>query len=237
MDALIIVPCYNEELRLPTEAFASFMKNHQAITFLFVNDGSSDNTGAVLEKLCAVHPNARRLELLKNCGKAEAVRRGMLHAAKLPARFFGFWDADLATPLEELPGMLAATADSTLYVSGCRLLRLGTKIRRNPLRHYIGRIFATAASMYLDLPVYDTQCGAKLYAAETVSAIFQKPFVSEWCFDVEILRRLTKLYSKERIIRDGLEFPLCCWEDKSGSKIRPLIVIKDLFRLLFLKDE
>ena len=221
MDASIIVPCYNVEKRLPTDVFSDFMKKHREIAFLFVNDGSSDKTGEVLRKLCLEHPNAE----------------GMLQALVSKAPFIGFWDADLATPLEELPRMLASAKDSTLYVSGCRLLRLGTRIRRNPFRHYIGRVFATAASLYLDLPVYDTQCGAKIYAADVVSAVFRKPFVSEWCFDVEILRRMTRLYGRERIIADGLEFPLSCWEDKSGSKIRLWRVMKDLFRLLSLMDE
>lgn len=237
MDASIIVPCYNEEKRLPTDVFSDFMKKHREIAFLFVNDGSSDKTGEVLRKLCLEHPNAEYFELAQNSGKAEAVRQGMLQALVSKAPFIGFWDADLATPLEELPRMLASAKDSTLYVSGCRLLRLGTRIRRNPFRHYIGRVFATAASLYLDLPVYDTQCGAKIYAADVVSAVFRKPFVSEWCFDVEILRRMTRLYGRERIIADGLEFPLSCWEDKSGSKIRLWRVMKDLFRLLSLKDE
>lgn len=233
MNVLIIVPCYNEEKRLPTEVFADFMRRHEKITFLFVNDGSTDDTGSVLQKLCADCANAQMLELPENCGKAEAVRRGILHAAGSKARFIGFCDADGATPLEEFIDMLSLSRESTLMISGCRFLRLGGRIKRSPLRHFIGRIFATAASMYLDLPVYDTQCGAKLYASETVAAVFDKPFVTRWFFDVEILDRLLQIYGKERIIRDCFEYPLHCWEDKSGSKIRFGAVLRDFIRLLF----
>lgn len=233
MNVWIVVPCYNEEKRLPAEVFADFMKRHEKITFLFVNDGSTDDTGHVLQKLCAGCNNAKLLELSENCGKAEAVRQGMLRAAGSKARFIGFCDADGATPLEEFIDMLSLSRESTLMISGCRFLRLGGRIKRSPLRHFIGRIFATAASMYLDLPVYDTQCGAKLYASETVAAVFDKPFVTRWFFDVEILDRLILIYGKDRIMQDCFEYPLHCWEDKSGSKIRLGAVLKDFIRLLF----
>lgn len=236
MDALIIVPCYNEEKRLPAKIFANFIKQHREITFLFVNDGSSDNTGKVLGGLCSAHPNAELLELPGNQGKAEAVRQGMLHAAKRKVRFIGFTDADLATPLEELLKMLLCARNSTLCISGCRFLRLGSKIKRHPARHFIGRIFATAASIYLDLPVYDTQCGAKFYAAETIEEVFQTPFVTRWFFDVEILKRLIRIYGRDKVIEDCFEYPLHCWEDKSGSKIRLFAVLKDFIRLLFSKN-
>ena len=232
MNALIIVPCYNEEKRLPAEVFADFMKQHRELEFVFVNDGSSDGTGAVLKELCSAHPNAELLELPENKGKAEAVRQGMLHAAERDVRFIGFTDADLATPPEELTDMLFCTRESTLCVSGYRFLRLGGRIKRHPWRHFIGRIFATAASMYLDLPVYDTQCGAKFYASETIKKVFDQPFVTRWFFDVEILNRLLRIYGRDRIMEDCFEYPLHCWEDKSGSKIRFFAVLKDFIRLL-----
>ena len=221
---------------MPADAFAGFMKIHPEMSFLCVNDGSRDNTGEVLKKLCAANPNAALLELTDNCGKAEAVRQGMLHAADTGVRFIGFLDADLATPPEELTGMLASAWESVLCISGCRLVRLGSAITRSPWRHFAGRIFATAASLYLNLPVYDTQCGAKLYAAEAVGSIFQKPFVTKWFFDVEILRRLLRLYGRERILADTLEYPLRSWADRAGSKIRFFPALADFIRLLLSKD-
>lgn len=238
MDVLLIIPCYNEEKRLQTEVFNDFMNRHTEIKFLFVNDGSSDNTGEILQKLCSSHPDAKLLELPKNSGKAEAVRQGMLYADNFdtPFRFVGFLDADLATPLEELPAMLSYATESSICISGCRFSRLGGRIKRNPIRHFIGRIFATAASLYLDLPVYDTQCGAKFYTFDAIAGVFQKPFVTQWLFDIEILQRLIQIYGKERIIKDCFEYPLHNWEDKSGSKIKICAILLDLVRLIFFKE-
>lgn len=236
MKALIIIPCYNEEKRLPEKDFADFMEQHREISFLFVNDGSTDNTGEILKKLSSKFTNADMLELEKNCGKAEAVRRGMLHAAKSKVQFIGFFDADLATPLSELPGMLDCAEESTLYISGCRIMRLGSNIKRKFLRHIAGRIFATAASILLDLPVYDTQCGAKLYTAETVNRIFSRKFVTKWFFDVEILRRMIRIYGREQVISNAVEYPLHHWIDKDGSKIKIFVVLSDFISLLLSKD-
>ena len=93
-----------------------------------------------------------------------------------------------------------------------------------PVRHYTGRIFATSVSLVLDLPIYDTQCGAKMFrCSETTSVLFKDPFVSRWIFDVEIVARLLQERGPEafRGTRSVLvEFPLQEWEDVSGSKIR-----------------
>lgn len=177
------------------------------------------------------------LKLTKNCGKAEAVRQGILHANKLgDFDFIGFWDADLATGLEELQRMCNTIEDKTIYISGCRLLRLGGAIQRKQLRHLLGRGFATAVSLHLDLPVYDTQCGAKLYKAQCIKAVFEKPFVTRWFFDVEILRRLIKFYGKETVLNDSIEMPLYRWLDVDGSKLRYFHCLKDFIKLLTSKD-
>ena len=65
---------------------------------------------------------------------------------------------------------------------------------------YLGRVFATAVSLYLDLPVYDTQCGAKLYKKECVPFITEHRFVTRWFFDVEILKRMTKHYGTDAVL-------------------------------------
>ena len=58
-------------------------------------------------------------------------------------------------------------------------------------RHYVGRLFATASSLILDMTVYDTQCGAKvLRAGPALRAALATPFHSRWAFDVELLGRL-----------------------------------------------
>ena len=190
----IIVPCYNEAGRLDLKEFGSFSDGHPDVTFIFVNDGSSDNTADILRDFRS-NTRCEYLSLERNSGKAEAVRLGMKQALALDVDYIGFWDADLATPLSELERMFVAVSNDTVFISGCRLLRLGGNIRRSSIRHYIGRVFATAVSLHLDLPVYDTQCGAKLYAKECVEGTETKKRKAEQAKWDEYLTWLDEIYS------------------------------------------
>jgi dolichyl-phosphate beta-glucosyltransferase len=147
-----------------------------------------------LEKLIGKRESHFRLiELEKDQGKAEAVRQGILNAISSGARYVGYWDADLATPLSAIPDFLDQMKRQTdlLMVVGARVQLLGRKIVRKHYRHYLGRLFATLASIILRLPVYDTQCGAKLFVTDQqVVFAFREPFLSRWVFDVEIIARL-----------------------------------------------
>jgi dolichyl-phosphate beta-glucosyltransferase len=220
----IVVPCYNEASRLRTQEFVSFALAEPSVFFCLVNDGSTDDTGASLHRIAAEIPaSALCLELEGNHGKAEAVRRGIIHAAeRVPADFFGFWDADLSTPLSEIRH-LSADFDrdpQTIAVFGSRVQRLGTDIVRHAWRHYIGRVFATAASLTLGLPVYDSQCGAKIFRKDCVTPLFGGPFVTDWLFDVEILARMRTVYGAEQTRRRVYETPLYEWKEVGGSKLR-----------------
>src|SRR5262249_19646761 len=96
----IVVPCHNEARRLDVAAFRRFVGQSPDVRLLFVNDGSRDETQTILNRMAAEKPaRFQVLDLAQNFGKAEAVRRGVLHAASERADFIGFWDADLATPL------------------------------------------------------------------------------------------------------------------------------------------
>jgi dolichyl-phosphate beta-glucosyltransferase len=162
----------------------------------------------------------------RNAGKAEAVRTGLLRALTDKARFIGYWDADLATPLEaidDLLGVLGAHPRVDIVI-GARVKLLGRRIERQPHRHYLGRVFATCASLVLDLPVYDTQCGAKLFrVTPDLSRVLAEPFISRWIFDVELLARFLRLdpTNQERARGMIYEFPLNYWQDVPGSKVRP----------------
>lgn len=228
-DICLVVPCYNEARRLDSEAYLGAVHRQAHLRFVFVDDGSSDDTARVLDTLRSRAPH--RIELLtldRNRGKAEAVRRGMLRAAEGDPGYVGFWDADLATPLEELEGFVRRLeGDSRLaLVMGSRVKLLGREIERSPLRHYLGRVFATCVSIVLNLGVYDTQCGAKLFRADPplIHHLFGEPFRSSWVFDVEILARLiTFLAEKDRVLIEQAvyEIPLLTWQDVAGSKVKP----------------
>lgn len=223
---LLIVPCYNEALRLPVEQFARFELQGHELRFLFVNDGSTDETQAVLDGLCARAPERlTSLSLAQNGGKAEAVRQGFLHGGKQNPDVLGFLDADLATPLAELPRFMEVldAHPEVELVFGARVQLLGRTIERQAVRHYFGRIFATAASMTLKLPIYDTQCGAKLFrCSPELLTLFAQPFLSRWIFDVEILARFLTLWRAQKKDPRGAiyELPLREWRDIKGSKVK-----------------
>ena len=224
----IVIPCYNEENRLNQEAFTNYVEMHPEIHFLFVNDGSTDNTLSLLKRLAEQHDQLHYLDLEVNGGKAEAVRQGMLHAANnFNCDYVGFWDADLATPLEEIEHFISQMQRKDFdIVTGLRLMRLGASIKRKSMRHYLGRCFATTASIVLKLPVYDTQCGSKLYKSHIVSTLFNQTFITRWLFDVELLARYNKAFGREQAIQRIYEYPLLYWEDVDGSRVK----VKDFFK-------
>jgi dolichyl-phosphate beta-glucosyltransferase len=219
---VVVVPCYNEERRIEERAFLDLTE--RGIRLLFVDDGSTDSTRVVLERLRRRSAEISVLELPRNMGKAEAVRRGLLHAVESGAQTVAYFDADLSTPGSELLRMIDIlnTREDLVAVFGSRVSRLGSHIRRSALRHYSGRVFATFASLALGVPFYDTQCGAKVFRVnENLVAAIQVPFRSSWSFDVLLCQRLFEgTHEIDGIPTSSfLEMPLQEWTDVSGSKV------------------
>jgi glycosyltransferase involved in cell wall biosynthesis len=228
----LVVPCFNEERRLDLAAFRAARVDGCELELVFVDDGSTDGTRVVLDRLHDQQPGrVKVLGLRRNGGKAEAVRRGMLDALERTPDAVGFWDADLAAPLTELSAFVKVLVErpEIEVVIGSRVKLMGRRIDRRAWRHYLGRVFATAASMALALPVYDTQCGAKLFrATPTVARVFERPFLARWVFDVEILARFLVLHpgapsAAERAI---YELPLRQWIDVHGTKLKSVDFVK-----------
>jgi hypothetical protein len=148
----------------------------------------------------------------------------------------GFVDADMATsPAEILRLAELARGGEYDVVMASRVQLLGCHIERRPMRHYLGRVFATCASVALRLPVYDTQCGAKVFRrSETLQAAVERPFLSRWAFDVELLGRLvrpqpgTPAIPVERLREESLRV----WRDVSGSKLGPAAAVRSALELV-----
>jgi dolichyl-phosphate beta-glucosyltransferase len=221
----VVVPCYNESGRLPVGEFLSFLEGNPHVAFCFVNDGSWDTTSDALAELRCRGPDeqVQVVSLERNRGKAEAVRAGVLHALMWREfDYVGYLDADLATPLSELNHLLTYEPRPGRFavICGSRVRRLGARIERSAVRHVLGRVFATFASMVLQLPVYDTQCGAKLIRSDLAAQILDRPFVCRWLFDVEILARTVRLLGRAQANEQLLEVPLRAWKERGKSRLR-----------------
>ncbi|MBA3015157.1 MAG: glycosyltransferase [Proteobacteria bacterium] len=238
----IVIPCFNEETRLPQEEFYLFARQHKGVDFIFVNDCSTDGTARVIDTLCSKIPQqCMALHLPINLGKSGAVREGFIKAFAGDYAAIGFWDADLATPLPAIIKFSALLADSQLtMVIGSRVRLLNRHIERRSGRHYLGRVFATMASVVLGLTVYDTQCGAKLFANNTLlRQVFVKPFTVNWIFDVEILARyqlLIRNQGGEPLTVSACEYPLEQWHDVPGSKLRAKDFIVAVYEIIKIWD-
>ena len=220
----LVIPCKDEAKRLMTDAFLDALRDYPYLSFLFVDDGSTDDTAEVLALLERQSPAIHALYLPKNVGKAEAVRTGVNWLLdNTEAEVVGFWDADLATPFSELPAFVRALRGEAAI--GSRWPHLGAQIDRNVFRHCTGSVMKTLIRLVLRLPVYDTQCGAKIFRRDLARRIFARPFLTRWLFDVELLKRIPS-----QLLRSSVaEVPLSFWRDVAGSKLG----LRDSFRQVY----
>jgi dolichyl-phosphate beta-glucosyltransferase len=233
--SVLVIPCFNEAERLRPSAFATLLDDPR-VELLFVNDGSSDDTQGVLERFAAEHPaRIHVLALEQNLGKAEAVRHGLRAALASAPYGVGYFDADLATPPSEILRLVRVFYEGdAAVVLGSRIALLGRHIQRSALRHYLGRTFATFASAALSLPVYDTQCGAKMFRANAaLRAAVAEPFISRWAFDVELIGRLARGGNGAPAldVHTFHEEPLLEWHDIAGSKLHASHMARTLYEL------
>ena len=236
LETTLVIPCHDEARRLNTSSFLDLLDASPELRLHFVDDGSTDNTARALRHLrTQAHPRVYVTTLEHNQGKAEAVRHGMLAALSEGARVVGYLDADLATPVDEVVRLIMTFADRDVDVLlAARVALLGRSIERSATRHYLGRVFASAASLALGLQVYDTQCGAKLFRRiPALPTALSEPFLSRWCFDVELLGRLLIGAPDVPPLQPSrfLEEPLQAWRDVPGSKLDVASKARALFDL------
>ena len=221
MSVGIVVPCFNEAERW-NEDYWRAMVDRVAATFLFVDDGSSDETPALLEQLHDVS-QVQVLTLPRNGGKAEAVRAGMnqlLGYADIDG--VGYLDADGAFHQDDVVGIADIFSERVATrefdaVWSSRVALSGRDIERSQSRHYVGRIVATYLSASETSFPYDTQSGYKLFVdSETLRRCLALPFVTRWLFEIELLARWRRDSGAPMQI---WEEPLDYWHDVPGSKI------------------
>lgn len=232
----IVIPCYNEEKGLDKEAYFNFINNNSSILLCFVNDGSTDNTSNILAEFQETHPKrVTIINCVKNVGKAEAVRTAITECnSNFNFTYIAYLDADLATSLEECVSLTSYFDHPIQFVFGSRIMKVGSIIKRSQSRFLIGRIIATAISNILDLKVYDTQCGCKLFTKDVSKVAFKDPFISKWLFDVEIFNRLMVDFGIDKAPNHMLEVPLKRWIDQGDSKVKLSYFFKlwiDLYKI------
>ena len=140
----------------------------------------------------------------------------------------------MSTPLAEIDHLLGHAKDEVKTLMCSRVKRLGASVDRHLWRHISGRIMAICLSFLLQLPVYDTQCGAKIIRRDVIESLFSKPFLSKWLFDVEILFRLSFLYPNLDRDNSIIEVPVLAWKDVSGSKLKIRHIVRSLIDIIHL---
>lgn len=230
---LCIIPFYNEESRFSAILYDKIFVDNTKVNFLLVDDKSEDNTLQILTCLKEKYANVSILSLQSNVGKAEAIRSGILAVDTDKYDFIGYLDADMATPIDEFMRLFdfISKNNSVSIVMGSRIKLIGNKVNRSLKRHYFGRIFATIISqIILKVPVYDTQCGAKIIKAIICKQLFETPFKTRWLFDVELLLRLKN--NGYNLQNSVTEIPLNEWAEMGNSKIKFSEILSFPFQLI-----
>ncbi|MBL7710829.1 MAG: hypothetical protein JNL13_00115, partial [Chitinophagaceae bacterium] len=111
-------------------------------------------------------------------------------------------------------------------VAGARVKLVGRTVVRNPVRHYLGRLFATYQDTLLQLGNYDTQCGLKIFESAIAGLLFSEPLSSNWFFDIELFVRARKILGAAEYNLEVAEVPLQEWKEVKGSKLKLTDFIK-----------
>ncbi len=190
----IVVPAFNECLRIEAtleRVMACIDAQQWDAEVLVVDDGSKDETAAIVEHWMDLHP---RLHLIKNPGnrgKGYSVRNGLLQAA---GEIVLFTDADLSAPMEEANRLLAAIEAGADVAIGSRWMERARQTIQQPLyRQVFGRCFNAITRNVMGLPFKDTQCGFKAFRRDAAQVIFRLQRIERWGFDPEILFIARKL--------------------------------------------
>lgn len=234
----LVIPCYNEENRLNMAAYRQFLSAFPQFFLCFVNDGSTDDTARLLQQLSTEYSNCTLLLLEQNRGKAEAVRHGILWLQQYSTiPFLGYFDADLSTPLNfalELRQVLQQQKQIQM-VFGSRQSAAKEHIRRRKRRHIAGRFVSILINFTLQARFSDTQCGAKLFPAQAVQPLFNKPFLSSWVFDVELIQRIKNRYGAAEGLARIAEIPVSRWSDVGDSKVSSGYIFRIFGELLKIR--
>jgi dolichyl-phosphate beta-glucosyltransferase len=244
----IVLPAYNEEARLgpALDELFGYLARHGAhgrdgapgaaalpadVRVIVVDDGSTDGTAALVRARpeAVAREGARHSPLAlisaPHIGKGAAVRTGMLAA---DTDLVIFADADMATPPDQVPLLVAALADHDLAL-GTRIQPDGSDMRASQpsYRRLLGKAFHLLASVWAVGPVQDTQCGFKGFTRDAAHDLFARQAITSIVFDVELIYLARRRGYRMAIV------PIR-WADKRGSRMRtrPRLALRVAWDLL-----
>lgn len=186
-DLSIIIPSYNEELRLPAtlDRIAAYLQTYRGTAeVLVVDDGSKDRTAEVAESYRGKISSLRVVSNGVNRGKGYSVRHGMQEAQ---GRIALFTDADLSAPIEEAGKLIEALEENDVAIGSRAVDRSLITVHESPFREFAGVIFNKIVRLILWLPFVDTQCGFKAFQREKCGIIFEQQRIERFGFDPELL--------------------------------------------------
>jgi dolichyl-phosphate beta-glucosyltransferase len=220
----VIIPAYNESQRIPAtlRQVTSYLESlGRVCEVVVVDDGSRDDTVALVEKFGREVPGLRLVRHAVNCGKGAAVRNGMRNAR---GEYLLFSDADLSAPIEEAGPILQQLERGYDVVIGSRgLKREWIGVRQSGFRETAGKLFNRVMRFLTGLDFRDTQCGFKAFRRSAAQAIFAAQRIEGFGFDVELL------YLARKFGYRSLEVPVH-WNHSAATKVSPL---RDGVRMFF----
>jgi len=224
----VVIPAFNEAIRLPTllAEFLPFLVTEPGLSILIVDDGSDPAHAqpilALVASYVATGRNIAVLRLPTNSGKGAALALGF---AQVQTPYVGFIDADGAVTAAEFMRLAyRATEGSGIdAVVASRVKMLGMLVERKLTRHLMGRVFATCVSTLFDIPIYDSQCGCKIFRRDAVLPLLPLILSKGWLWDTQLI---ILLYVRRHVI---VEVPVS-WRDVPGSKVS---LLWDPLRMLY----
>jgi dolichyl-phosphate beta-glucosyltransferase len=212
----IVIPAYNEALRLPAtlDQVEQYLATVGVPTeVLVVDDGSHDNTAAVVRERAARWPQLKLLTAERNSGKGAAVRLGMAAAV---GRYRIFSDADLSVPIEDMEKLLRPLrAGAGVAIASRGLRESQVELHQPWYRETMGKIFNKLVRIFVLGGVHDTQCGFKAFTAEVAERVFPPLQTRGFGFDVEVLYRAQQ--AGYRIVEVGTR-----WINSPQSRVHPI---------------
>lgn len=221
-DLSLVIPAYNEADRLPPyldDVVKALREAGERWEVLVVDDGSSDETRAIVREVSATEPRVRLVCNEVNLGKGGAVARGV---AESRGRYVLFADADGATPASEINKLIDALhAGAEIAIGSRRGTDLAVMQTRNPIRAALGSSFYSFVNFFAVPGIRDTQCGFKAFRRDAALRLFDGLSETGWAFDVELL------YRAQLVGYAVAEVPVN-WQEMDGSKLDP---VRDAIRM------